>query len=74
MKKKIISFIIISKTIRYLGNFFFFFLRAAPVAHGGSQARGPIGATAPGLHHSHSKARSELHLYSTPRLTAMPDS
>ena len=32
--------------------------RAAPVAHGGSQARGEIGATAAGLHHSHSNAGS----------------
>ena len=40
----------------------FFFLRAAPVACGGSQTRGVIGAAAAGLHQSHSKARSELHL------------
>ena len=32
---------------------FFFFFRAAPVAHGGSQARGPIRAVAAGLHQSH---------------------
>ena len=44
------------------GNTFFFFFffclfafsRAAPMAQGGSQARGPIGAIATGLHHSHS--------------------
>ena len=30
--------------------FFFFLFRAAPVAYGGSQARGLIGATAAGLH------------------------
>ena len=36
--------------------------RAAPAAHGGSQARGLIGATAAGLHHSHSNTRSEPHL------------
>ena len=38
-------------------HFFFVFClsRAAPVAHGGSQARGPIGAVAAGLHQSHSK-------------------
>ena len=29
---------------------------AAPVAYGGSQARGPIRAIATGLHHSHSNA------------------
>ena len=42
--------------------FFFFFFRAALAAYGGSQARGLIGAIAAGLHHSHSNARSELHL------------
>ena len=31
-------------------------------AYGSSQARGQIGATAAGLHHSHSNARSEPHL------------
>ena len=35
---------------------------AKPAAHGGSQARGLTEATAAGLHHSHSNARSELHL------------
>ena len=30
----------------------FFFFRASPTAHGRSQARGRIGATAAGLHHS----------------------
>ena len=35
---------------------FFFFLRAAPEAYGGSQARGRIGAVAVSLHHSHSNA------------------
>ena len=34
--------------------------RAAPVAYGGSQARGPIGAIAAGLHHRHSNVGSEL--------------
>ena len=34
---------------------------------------GQIGAAAAGLHHSHSHARSELHLQSTPQLSAMPD-
>ena len=42
--------------------FFFFFLlyRAALPAPTGSQARGRIGATAAGLHHSHSNAGSKL--------------
>ena len=48
--------------------FFFFFCclfafsRAAPVACGGSQARGLIGAIAAGLHQSHSNAGSEQRL------------
>ena len=43
------------------------------MAYEGSQARGQIGATAAGLHHSHSKARSELRLQPTPQLTATRD-
>ena len=46
-------------------SFFFFFFglfRVAPMAYGGSQARGSIGAIGTGLHHSHSNARSEPHL------------
>ena len=44
------------------------------MAYGGSQASGLIGATAAGLHHSHSNARSQLHLQTTSQLTATPDS
>ena len=40
-------------------------LRTAPVAYGGSQARGPIRAVAAGLHHSHSNSRSEPRLWPT---------
>ena len=56
-------------------NFFFVFclFRAALAACGGSQARGLIGATAAGLCHSHSNARSEPHLQSTSQLMAMID-
>ena len=36
----------------------FCLFRAAPAAYGGSQARGPIRATAAGLHHSHSNVGS----------------
>ena len=36
------------------------FLRAVPMAYGGSQAKSLIGAVAAGLHHSHSNTRSEL--------------
>ena len=46
---------------------------AAPMAYGGSQARGLIGATATGLHQSHSNAGSTLWLQLTPQLTAVPD-
>ena len=52
---------------------FFFFLRAAPMAYGDSQARGQVGAVAASLHHSHSNVGSEPHLRPTPQLTATPD-
>ena len=45
---------------------FFFLFRAIPLAYGGSQARGQIGAIASVLCHSHSNTRSELHLQPTP--------
>ena len=58
-------------------SFFFFCLFAiswaAPVAYGGSQARGLIGAVAACLHQSHSNAGSKPRLRPTPQLTAMPD-
>ena len=50
--------------------FFFAIFWAAPTAYGGSQARGPIGAVASGLRHSHSNTGSELHLL---QFTAMLD-
>jgi len=46
---------------------------AAPVACGGSQARGRIRAVATGLRQSHSDAGSELRLQPTPQLMAKPD-
>ena len=55
---------------------FFVFLpfsRAAPMASGGSQARGQIRAVATGLHQRHSNSGSELCLQPTPQLTATPD-
>ena len=52
---------------------FFGLFRVAPLAYGGSQARGLIGAVAAGLHHSHSNTRSKPRLRPTPLLTAMPD-
>ena len=52
----------------------FCLLRAAPMAYGGSQARGPIRAVAAaGLHHSHSHIRPEPHLQATPQLMATPN-
>ena len=53
--------------------FFFCLFRATPSAYWGSQARGRIGATAAGLCHSHSNARSKLPLQPTPQLMATPD-
>ena len=49
------------------------FFRAAHVAYGDSQARGPVGATAAGLCQSNSNIRSKPHLWPTPQLTATPD-
>ena len=49
------------------------FSRAAPKAHGGSQAGGQIRATAAGLHHSHSNVGSKPHLWPTPQPTATLD-
>ena len=51
----------------------FFFPGAAPLAYGGSQARGLMGAVAAGLHHSHSNTGSEPSLQPTPHLTATPN-
>ena len=47
--------------------------RAALLAYGGSQARGVVRAAAAGLCHSHSNARSELHLRPTQQLVATLD-
>ena len=64
--------------LRRASNFCFFvslfcFLGAKPVAHGGSQARGLIRATAADPHHSHRDTRSKPCLRPTPQLTATPD-
>ena len=52
---------------------FFVFSRAAPVAYGGSQARGRVGAVATDLHQSHSDSGSEPCLGPTLQLMAMLD-
>ena len=62
----------------YIYFFFFFFVFfpiswAAPMAYGGSQARGGIGAVATSLRQSHSNVGPELRLRPTPQLTATPD-
>ena len=54
--------------------FYFCLLGATPAAYGGSQARSRIRATAAGLHHSRSNARSEPSLLRpTPQLMATSD-
>ena len=50
--------------------FFFGLFMAPPMAHGGSQARGQIGAVLTGLRHNN--RGSELHLRLTPQLTVTP--
>ena len=54
-------------------NIFVCFFRPTLAAHGSSQARGQIGATAASLHHSHSNARSKPGLQLAPQLMGMPD-
>ena len=49
------------------------FFRAAPMAFGGSQARGQTGAVAAGLHHS-SQQRQILNLLSEARDRTLMDS
>ena len=59
--------------LKFRAFMFCFLFRAAPTAHGGSQARGLIEVTAAGLHHSHSNAGSELCLQPTPQPMVTPD-
>ena len=47
--------------------------RAAPQHMEVPRARGPVGAIAASLGHSHSNARSQQHLRPTPPLAAKPD-
>ena len=61
------------KEVSTVDCFFSFSFRVTPMAQGSSQATGQIGATAAGPQHSHSNARSELHLQPTPMLMATLD-
>ena len=54
-------------------SFFFLLFRAAPIAYGGSQARGRIRTMAAGLCHSHRNAGSKIHLWPTLQLRATLD-
>ena len=63
----------------FLANFGFLFVclfwfLGPPSAYGSTQTRGPIGATAARLHHSHSDVGSEPLLQPTPQLMATPES
>ena len=58
---------------QYLESFFLFFLMAAPMAYGSSQAMRQTGAAPAGLLHNHSKARSKPCLWPTPQLIAILD-
>ena len=57
----------------YLFFSLFAFSRATPMAYGGCQARGQIGAEAAGLCQSHNNSGSKLRLQPRPQLTAMLD-
>ena len=61
----------VSLNFTTISNFLLFHLFSA--AYGSFQTRGQIGAAAASLHHSHSSARSKLHLRPTPQLTATLD-
>ena len=56
----------------YLKDIFFFFL-GLQMGHVEVPKLGVHSATAAGLCHSHSHARSELHLHPTPQLGVTPD-
>ena len=68
-----LSLLLSPSMLQIMALFPFCLFRAAPTAYGGSQAGGPIGAIAIGLHHSHSNVGSEPYLRATPRLMATPD-
>ena len=64
---------VLGSTFFFFFFFFFCLFSAAPMAYGGSQARGQIRAIVTGLHHSHSNLESEAHLRPPPQLMAMLD-
>ena len=57
--------LLFSASMSLLLGLLFLLFRAAPAAYGGSQVRGPIGATAAGLHHSYSHVGSQPRLQPT---------
>ena len=59
------------KPIKRQKNIPFFLFRATPMADGGYQTRGLIGAAAVGLCHSHSNTGSKPHFRTTPKLVAI---
>ena len=67
-----LHFYIVSNSTVYIKTFFFLLFRAAPMAYGGSQAKGQIRAVAAGLHHRHSSSGSKPSLQCIPQLLAMP--
>ena len=62
-----------SLNLFYLFIYLFLLYRAALMAYGGSQARGPVRAVAAGLRQSYSNAGSEPCLQPTPQLTTKLD-
>ena len=70
-------FIVVEVRNHYCECIFFFVFchfRAAPTAHGGSQAKSQMGAVAADLHHSHSNEGSKPNLWPKPQLAVTPDS
>ena len=59
--------------LRHIYNIYVCIFRATPAECRSSQARGPTGAIATGLHRSHGNVESKPHLRSTPQLMATPD-
>ena len=84
LKLRFLHLVQLQETVTHFGHIFtpavllhtlslFLLFRATTVAYGSSQAKGRIGAAAARLHCSLSNTRSELHLQTSPKLTAIPD-